>query len=255
MSAHSSMPSSRTAASSPATRSNRSQQRRRERRAGELAGPLDGGHPGHRHDPGHDRGVTAGRGHPVTQPQIVLGVEEHLGDREVGAGPALADEVGGVGRPCRASAGCLYGNAATPTLKSPDSLTSRTRSSAYSTPSGCRTHSPIGSPGGSPRTASTLRMPAPASRPMTLRSSATEWSTAVRWAIGSSVVSVGDPLGHGDRGVPGGAAGTIGDRDEARAATTRARGSPARAAARRRASWAGRTRTRTWARTRGSARR
>ena len=33
-------------------------------------------------------------------------------------------------------------------------------------------------------------MPAPASRPMTLRSSATEWLTAVRCAIGSSVVSV-----------------------------------------------------------------
>src|SRR5690349_8281772 len=33
-------------------------------------------------------------------------------------------------------------------------------------------------------------MPAPASRPITLRSSATEWLTAVRCAIGSSVVSV-----------------------------------------------------------------
>ena len=86
--------------------------------------------------------------------------------------------------------GCLYGNAATPTQKSPASLTSRTRSQAYSTPSGCRIHSPCGLPGGSPRTASTLRMPAPANRPTMCRSSATEWLTAVRWAIGSRVVSV-----------------------------------------------------------------
>ena len=72
-------------------------QRRRERRAGELLGALDRAHLGHRHDAGQDRGVAAGRGHPVAQPQVVVGVEEHLGDREVGAGPALADEVVGVG--------------------------------------------------------------------------------------------------------------------------------------------------------------
>ena len=55
----------------------------------------------------------------------------------------------------------------------------------------------------------------------------------------------GDPLGHRDRGVPGRAAGAVGDRDERRAAAAPARGSPARAAARPRASWAGRTRRRT----------
>ena len=33
-------------------------------------------------------------------------------------------------------------------------------------------------------------MPSEAYQPMTLRSSATEWSTAVRWAIDTSVVSV-----------------------------------------------------------------
>jgi hypothetical protein len=38
--------------------------------------------------------------------------------------------------------------------------------------------------------ASTLRTPTAASRPITWRSSATEWLTAVRWAIGSRVVSV-----------------------------------------------------------------
>ena len=72
-------------------------QRRRERRAGQLLGALDGAHLGHRHDAGQDRHVAAGRGDPVAQPQVVVGVEEHLGDREVGAGPALADEVLGVG--------------------------------------------------------------------------------------------------------------------------------------------------------------
>lgn len=34
-----------------------------------------------------------------------------------------------------------------------------------------------------------LRMPAAANWPMTLRSSVTEWSTAVRWATGVRVVS------------------------------------------------------------------
>ena len=31
-------------------------------------------------------------GHPIAQPQVVLGAEEHLGDREVGTGTALVDE-------------------------------------------------------------------------------------------------------------------------------------------------------------------
>ena len=72
-------------------------QRGRERRAGQLLGPLDGADLGHRHDAGQDRHVAAGGRHPVAQPQVVVGVEEHLGDREVGPGPALADEELGVG--------------------------------------------------------------------------------------------------------------------------------------------------------------
>ena len=85
--------------------------------------------------------------------------------------------------------GCFSGNAATPTQKSPDARTSRTSSSAYASPSGCGTHSPSGAPGGSPRSASTLRTPTSAYEPMTCRSSATVWLTAVRWPTGVSVVS------------------------------------------------------------------
>ena len=127
---------------------------------------------------------------PVAQAQVVVGVEEHLGDREVGAGPALARRSSRCRSRCRASADACTGtrprrrrSRRTP---GPGGPGPRRRSR----PRGWRTHSPVGSPGGSPRTASTLRTPAPASRPITLRSSATEWLTAVRWAIGSSVVSV-----------------------------------------------------------------
>ena len=86
--------------------------------------------------------------------------------------------------------GCFSGKAATPTQKSPELRMSRTSSSAYSRPWACRTQSACGSPGGSPRSASTLRTPAAAKEPMIRRSSATLWSTAVRWASGVSVVSV-----------------------------------------------------------------
>ncbi len=57
-------------------------------------------------------------------------------------------------------------------------------------PSGCGVHSPIGSPGGSPRIASTLLMPSAAYEPMTCRSSAIEWFTPVRCATGNRVVSL-----------------------------------------------------------------
>ena len=76
---------------------------RRQRRAHELGHPLDLAHVGHRHEPGRHREVTA-RGHPVAQPQVGVGVEDHLGDREGRPGVGLADqhldvvvEVGAVG--------------------------------------------------------------------------------------------------------------------------------------------------------------
>ncbi len=66
---------------------------------------------------------------------------------------------------------------------------SSTRSVAWSRPSGWATHSPPGSPGGSPRRARMLRTPDAAYRPTTWRSAATDAPTQVRWASGVSVVS------------------------------------------------------------------
>src|ERR1700722_10076732 len=84
--------------------------------------------------------------------------------------------------------GCRSGNAATPTQKSPEDFSSSTSCCAWARPSGCATQGAFGSPGGSPRSARTLRTPTLANQPMTLRSSATEWLTAVRWATGFSWV-------------------------------------------------------------------
>src|SRR3712207_9514012 len=41
---------------------------------------------------GDDRDVAAAGADPVAQTQVVLGAEEHLGDREIGACPALGHE-------------------------------------------------------------------------------------------------------------------------------------------------------------------
>ena len=151
-----SMPSRRTASGSSATRSNRSASAPGNGAPESCSDRSIGGHLGHRHDPGDDRGVAAGRGHPVAQPQVVIGLEEHLGDRVVGPGPALADEVlrvrGDVRRP-----GVLVregGHA--------DAEVARARGRAGPAPRrralrpGGAIHSPIGSPGGSPRTARML---------------------------------------------------------------------------------------------------
>jgi hypothetical protein len=50
-----------------------------------------------RHDPRDDRHVAALCRDPVPEPEVVLGVEEHLGDGEVGARPALLHEMLGIG--------------------------------------------------------------------------------------------------------------------------------------------------------------
>ena len=47
--------------------------------------------------PGSTGTCGAGSGHPVPQPQVVLGGEQHLGDRVVGAGVDLVDQEPGVG--------------------------------------------------------------------------------------------------------------------------------------------------------------
>ena len=63
---------------------------RRERGVGENGEPLDLLDVRRRHDARDDRDLAAGGRDPVAQPQVVVGVEEHLGDRVVGTGPALA---------------------------------------------------------------------------------------------------------------------------------------------------------------------
>ena len=65
--------------------------------AGEHDDPLQRAQAGDRHDPRDDRRLAPGGRHPVTEPQVVLDVEEHLGDREVSPRAALADEVLGIG--------------------------------------------------------------------------------------------------------------------------------------------------------------
>ena len=81
----------------------------RERLPGQLHDPGDLPRVGHRHDPGDDRHVAGPVGDPVAHPQVVLGPEEHLGDREVGARAALAARTSR--RRCRspASAGAARG--------------------------------------------------------------------------------------------------------------------------------------------------
>jgi len=68
-------------------------QLRRHPAAAELKRPLDHPQAGDGHDAGDDRHVAALRRDPVAQAQVILGVEEHLGDREIRASPALGQEV------------------------------------------------------------------------------------------------------------------------------------------------------------------
>jgi len=68
-------------------------QRRRHPAAAQLKCPLDDPQAGDRHDAGNDRHVAAQGRNPVPQPQVILRVEEHLGDGEVRARPALGQEV------------------------------------------------------------------------------------------------------------------------------------------------------------------
>ena len=81
--------------------------------------PLDLGEVGHRHDARDDRQLAADLPHPLDEPEVGVGVEEQLGDRELRAGLLPSR------RGCRASrskswcSGWASGNAATPTQKSP----------------------------------------------------------------------------------------------------------------------------------------
>ena len=109
-SGHCSIPSARTASGSSRDRSNSRRQSPRERRPGELLGPLDRAS---WRSPASPRRGSARRRRPaatpVAQPQVVVGVEEHLGDREVGAGPALAPRSARCRCRCRASADACTG--------------------------------------------------------------------------------------------------------------------------------------------------
>ena len=209
---------------------------------------------GDRHEPGDDRQVAAPRRDPVAQPEVVVGVEEELGDREVGAGVGLARRARRASWSRSGDSGCPSGNAATPTQKSPRPLTSATSSSAWSSPSGCGVHGAARAAG---RVAAQRQDVAHARRRRTRRRPGAarrrEAPTQVRCAIGVSVVSRGDPLGDADGAVAGRAAGAVGDGHERRAAAARAGGSPATARARPRRPWAGRTRTRTSGRSAASS--
>ena len=199
---------------------------------------LDPGDADDRHDPGDDRHVAAARRDRVAQPQVVIGVEEHLGDREVRARAALADEEVDVGRRARRPRVALGERAPTPTQNSPDDLISRTSSAAYSQALGVRLPLPAGSPGGSPRRASRLRTPDRRVRaddvPQLGHRVADRGQVPDQRQRGLR----GDPAGDPDRAVPGRAAGAVGDRHEGRAAAARAGGWTARAAAPRPRSWA-----------------
>ena len=90
------MPSARTAAGSSPCLETRSTTSAGSVGAGQLGHPPDLGEVRDRHDPGDDRDVHAERGDPVDEPEVVLGPEEQLGDREVRAGPGLLGEHPGV---------------------------------------------------------------------------------------------------------------------------------------------------------------
>lgn len=70
-----------------------------ERGAGEFREAADLAYVGGRHDLRDDRCRAAGRGDTITEPQIGLHVEEHLGDGVVRPGPALGHEVTDVAVP------------------------------------------------------------------------------------------------------------------------------------------------------------
>ena len=74
-------------------------------------------------------GLSTPRPRGLDEVEVVLGVEEELGDGEVGRGQLLGG-VAPVALARRASAGCGSGCAATPTEKSPTSRTSSTSSIA-----------------------------------------------------------------------------------------------------------------------------
>ena len=168
-----SMPIERTAAGSSSTARIRSARSAGNAALRQLGEPLDLLDVGHRHDAGDDRHVAARGLDPVAQPQIVLRLEEHLGDRVVGARAALVDEVPDVGVPVRrARVHLREGRDADAEvaglLDQPDQVGGVVHALGVRRPT-----RPCGSPGGSPRTASMLRMPASAYCPMMLRSSAT----------------------------------------------------------------------------------
>lgn len=70
-----------------------------ERRVGQFGESGDLPYVGGGHDSRNDRSGTPGRRYAVTQPQIVLHMEEHLGDGVIGACPALGHEMPNVALP------------------------------------------------------------------------------------------------------------------------------------------------------------
>ena len=152
----------------------------------------------------------------VDQPEVVVGAEEHLGDRVVRAGRGLRREHPGVGLEVGSPPGACPGTPPRRRRSRRATGPARPARPRGSCPSGCATHGWVGPPGGSPRSASTLRTPAPAYAPITDRNSSREWATQVRWPSGVSEVSCATR--SVTRIVPSRvrAAGAVRDRDEGR---------------------------------------
>ena len=222
-----------------------------------LLGKRCSGHIGHalhrldvgdRHDARDHRRLAAVGVELVDHPEVVVGLEEELGDAEVGQRQLLGQVAGG--RSARSvERGCSSGWAATPTEKSPMPWMSCTSSMAWaSSPTGAS-----GSLDGSPPRARMFSMPA--SRVAARRSRRARPGCGRCTSGGPSPSSTcrgGCAATISRVRLPGGAAGPVGDRHERRAGAARARRGSSRGCAGPRRSSAGRTRTRTSAPRRGA---
>ena len=190
-------------------------QLRRDTGAAQLLRAVDDPHAGDRHDAGDDRHGTAVRGHPVTEPQVVLGVEEHLGDGEVRPGPALADEVLDVGvQVGRARVLLREGSDAdaevTGRPDEPDQVVGVRQALRVRRPLRVRVARRVPAQGQhvphADRRVGADDVPELGDR-MVHRGEVPHWGERGL---------LGDPPSHPDRAVPGRAARTVGDRDERR---------------------------------------
>ena len=153
-----------TASGSSATAWNRAASVGREGRARQRGEPLDLADVGHRHDARHDRhGARRGARPAPPARSSRRARKKNWVIANVRAGGLLGGEHLGVVLERQPPPGGPRGRRRRRREKSPhDCARSRTSSTAWSSPPGCRCHGAPGPPGGSPRSASTLRTPASA---------------------------------------------------------------------------------------------